>query len=916
MTSERHQQITDLLSEALEHPLAERAAFLEAACHGDPLLKQEVQSLIVFLEQSPSFIEAPAFTGLSELMRESPDEPVAGKRIGAYQIVREIGRGGMGAVYLAERADEQFRETVALKIVKRGMDTQFVLRRFRHERQILASLHHPNIAQLLDGGTTEDGLPYFVMEYIAGESVDEYCDHHQLSIIERLKLFRTICAAVHYAHQNLVIHRDLKPANILITTDGAVKLLDFGIAKILNPEISQTLEKTATLMRLMTPEYASPEQVRGLPVTTASDVYSLGVVLYELLTGHRPYRLTSILPSDIERIICEQEPTKPSTAISRREERLTTSGETITITPEQVSRTREGQPEKLRRRLTGDLDNIVLMALRKEPLRRYASVNGLSEDLRRHLEGLPVIARSDTFGYRAGKFMQRHKAGVAAAALIVLSLIAGLITTIWQARRARQQQARAERRFNDVRKLANSYLFEFHDEIAKVLGSTAARVIVVKRALEYLDSLAREASGDQSLQLELATAYQKVGDAQGRPGFANIGDKTGALESYRKAQGIRQALIDAGGQSLELRRELATNDDRLGDTLLTIGDSAGALVSYRLGYTLREALLADDQPDPETRRLVATSYQRIAQALLKTGKLSEAKESQRQALLLFEPLATARPRDPVVQRDLFIAYIKEGDLLAAGGDKEAALRRYHQALPIAISVIAIAEDKTKAQREVANARDKVGNLLAKTKDIPGALENYRAALTIREAIGSADPNNAEIKRDLSISHEKLGNMFLSSGDRADALAQFRQALAIDTKLSESDPQNAQAQLDRASSHEKIGDLLRQSGDLAGAFLSQDEARKLREEVAQKDEKNTEVRSDLAQTYKQLAEVSVALAGKNRNPQAWRAAQAWYQRALEVLRDLQQRGALSKDDAEEMSRVSGEIAKCEAALKKW
>jgi eukaryotic-like serine/threonine-protein kinase len=527
--AEHHQLLTDLLNEALQHEPQERAAFLAQACATNVQLRREVESLLASFEESSDFIETPALA----LFPEESDEVMEGRSIGHYRIVREIGRGGMGAVYLAERTDE-YREQVALKIVKRGMDTDFMVRRFRHERQILASLHHPNIARLLDGGTTEDGRPYFVMEYIEGEPIDEYCAHHYLSISERLKLFRTVCAAVHYAHQNLVIHRDLKPGNILITVEGEVKLLDFGIAKIFNPEISQTIDRTATLMRLMTPEYASPEQVRGEQVTTASDVYSLGVVLYELLTGHRPYHLTSILPSDIERVICEQEPTRPSTAALQEEEK----GKRKLAFPFFLSPLLPFSRSPLR----GDLDNIVLMALRKEPLRRYASVEQFAEDIRRHLEGLPVIARSDTFSYRAGKFMQRHKAGVAAAALILLSLIAGLITTVWQARRAQAQQAKAERRFNDVRKLANSYLFEFHDAVEKLPGSTEARELVVKRALEYLDSLAREAGDDPSLQQELAAAYLKVGDVQGRPGFPNLGDTAGALSSYRKSLAIRAAL--------------------------------------------------------------------------------------------------------------------------------------------------------------------------------------------------------------------------------------------------------------------------------------------------------------------------------------------------------------------------------------
>jgi len=296
------------------------------------------------------------------------------------------------------------------------MDTDYILRRFRHERQILASLDHPNIGRLLDGGATDDGLPYLVMEYIEGTRIDEYCDSHKLSILERLKLFRTACAAVHYAHQNLVVHRDIKPSNILVTESGIPKLLDFGIAKLLNPELSaETVEQTASVLRLMTPEYASPEQVKGDPISTASDTYSLGVLLYELLSGRHPYQIKSRLPREIERVICEQEPEKPSAAVSRAAE-LLASGLTgpITLTPEKVSRARATQPDKLRRLLSGDLDNIVAKALRKEPTRRYPSVEQFSEDVRRYMENLPVTARKDTFTYRAEKFVQRHKTGAVA----------------------------------------------------------------------------------------------------------------------------------------------------------------------------------------------------------------------------------------------------------------------------------------------------------------------------------------------------------------------------------------------------------------------------------------------------------------------------------------------------------------------
>jgi serine/threonine protein kinase len=424
MTPEHWKQVKEIFNAALDRSVDEREAFLDEACGGDLSLRQQGERLINIHQQAGDFIEDRAATTQDSLLTNefvtlAPD-PMIGRQVGAYRLVREIGRGGMGAVYLAVRADDQYQKRVALKLVKRGMGTKDILRRFRHERQILAGLNHPYIAQLLDGGTTEDGLPYFVMEYVEGQPITNYCDTHKLTIAERLKLFRQVCAAAQYAHQNLVVHRDLKPSNILITADGAPKLLDFGIAKLLNPELSaQAIDPTVTALRLMTPEYASPEQVRGEPVTTASDVYSLGIVLYELLTGHRPYRLKSRMPHDILRTVCEEEPERPSTVIDRVEAGASAEGAThIPLAPEIVSRTREGQPDKLRRRLQGDLDNIVLMAMRKEPQRRYATVNQLSEDIRRHLEGLPVVARKVTFGYRLQKFIARHKTSAAAAAVV------------------------------------------------------------------------------------------------------------------------------------------------------------------------------------------------------------------------------------------------------------------------------------------------------------------------------------------------------------------------------------------------------------------------------------------------------------------------------------------------------------------
>jgi serine/threonine-protein kinase len=446
MSPEQWTRLKEMFSIAIEYDPRRRAAYLNQNCAGDTALRAEIESLLASHDHAENFIESPAFACTLKALTESPAEQIAGRRTGSYQLIREIGRGGMGTVYLAERADEQYKKLVAIKVVRRGMDSEDILRRFRNERQILASLDHPNIARLLDGGINEDGLPFLVMEFVEGTPLMDYCDQRRLTINERLRLFRMICEAVQHAHQNLVVHRDLKPSNILVTPDGTPKLLDFGIAKVLNPELSALAsEDTRTDLRVLTPDYASPEQARGERLTTTSDVYSLGIVLYELLTGHRPYRSLNASPHELARLICEQELTKPSTAITNIE--VVPRGDAKahdTITSESVSLARDTQPDKLRRQLSGDLDNIILMALRKEPARRYASVGQFSEDIRRHLDGLPVAARKDTFKYRAAKFARRNRLGVAAACVIALSLLAGICTTIWQARVARQEKANAE----------------------------------------------------------------------------------------------------------------------------------------------------------------------------------------------------------------------------------------------------------------------------------------------------------------------------------------------------------------------------------------------------------------------------------------------------------------------------------------
>lgn len=414
-------QVKDVLAAALERPEAERVAFLDAACADDTALRAELDALLAAHHaadnDATAFLDAPAFT-LDHA--ESARDPNVGRFLGPYVIERVIGRGGMGAVYLAHRADGVFDQRVAVKMVRGVLDSDLLVRRFRHERQILASLDHPDIARVFDGGTTEEGLPYFVMEYVDGVEIDRSADERRLPVAERLRLFLRVIDAVQHAHERQVVHRDLKPSNILVTSDGHPKLLDFGIAKILDPA-GDTRSTLTALARPMTPDYASPEQVRGGEVTPASDVYSLGLLLYELLTGHRPYRVATAAPDELARVVCEQDPERPSTAVTRTETITTRDGTTTTITPVAVSAARDDSPDRLRRVLAGSLDDIVLKALRKDPRGRYISAAALGDDIRRYLDAAPVAARRGALRYRTRRWLFKHRLAVAASLLVIVS---------------------------------------------------------------------------------------------------------------------------------------------------------------------------------------------------------------------------------------------------------------------------------------------------------------------------------------------------------------------------------------------------------------------------------------------------------------------------------------------------------------
>jgi non-specific serine/threonine protein kinase/serine/threonine-protein kinase len=828
--------------------------------------------------------------------------------IGPYRILRKLGEGGMGAVYLAERDDAQYKKQVAVKLVKRGMANSFIVRRFRNERQILASLDHPNIGRLLDGGSTEEGLPYFVMEYIEGQPINEYADQQNLSTAERLKLFRKVCAAVHYAHQKLVVHRDIKPSNILVTPEGEPKLMDFGIAKLLDAERAEGLIDTAaTAVGMMTPEYASPEQVRGEAITIATDIYSLGVVLYQLLTGRRPYQIKSLSPRDIVQAICEQEPLRPSTAVTREQEAASTEGDS----PSNRQTRREGRaravnPDKLRRRLRGDLDNIVLMAMRKEPERRYASVEQFSSDIERHLDGLPVIARRATFTYRAGKFLSRHKPSVVAA-LLILALLAGGLVAI------NRQRQRAEHRFDQVRRLANSFMFELHDRIEPLPGSTPVRELLVTRALEYLDSLAADAAGDASLQRELAQAYQKVGDVQGYPFEANLGDTAGALASYRKALAISEALVKDHPNDLAMRRDLLVSTERIGDVLQATGDTAGALEHQRRALAYGQTIAAADPNNNGYRRTVMIGYLKVGQLLAQTGDADAALEHFSQSLALAEKSAEADPSGKQARTDLALMHNKVADVLMSKNDLAGALDHYRTGLTIREALVTEDPNNAPARRAVAASNEKIASVYAEMGKFAEALASQRKTLASDEGLAAADPANIDAQFDLGIGYSGVAELLARSGDNKGALDHYRKGLAIFEKITTDNPDNAEMKSYLADSLIKAGKVYAATGDAARASESVTRGRVILEALSAEDAANVETRTALADAYLAMGDVEAKLAASNQSAERLRSARAWYQQSLAIYDDLRRRDLLPAARAEMLGEIAGKIADADAAL---
>ncbi len=755
---------------------------------------------------------------------ESSPDPLLGRSIGHYKLIQRLGEGGMGVVYLAERTGE-FQRRAAIKLVRYAMDAPEVRRRFLAERQMLASLSHPNIVALLDAGTTEDSLPYLVMEYVEGQPLDRYLAEHRPSLAARMELFLRICAAVEHAHRNLVVHCDLKPSNVLVLAEGTPKLLDFGIAKLLGPPAADAAQMTLG-RRPFTAQYASPEQMLGHPVSTATDVYSLGVILFELLAGASPYRLDTRSDMEIASAVCYHEPRRPSTVCPQAEARA----------------------------LAGDLDAIVLKALRKEPQNRYGSVEQLAADLRAWREGLPVDARKGGLRYRAAKFIGRNRIAVAASTLLLLAVLGGAAGVAWEGSVAIAARARAERRFNDVRKLATFLLYDFHDAVARLPGSTPVQEMLVKRSLEYLDSLAGEASGDAELELELADAYLRLGDVQGNPYSQNLGDTAGAMASYKKA--------------------LAMTDQ----------------VAFAV------------PGDPRLARTQAGTHQRIGDVLFQMRDMKESTRHARLAVSIFERLVRQNAKDVKARVDLAATLEGLGDQLNQGlRDTSGAVSCYRRSLEEWKAVAALDARHMRARRALAGLEMKLADVQGE-QDPAGALALYRTALAALETLPDEERNAVASRRLAAVLHRKIGDAVWETGDRKASFPEYEQALAGFAALAALDPANARAQFDYAVALNGSGEGYEMVGDLASALRHYAKVADLLDGLLKTDPDNTSWRAHFSEILVRIGGLLV----KTGQPAEARQQTA---RGLTAAREL---GERPETPAPELVRAARLLVLCDPA----
>jgi serine/threonine protein kinase/tetratricopeptide (TPR) repeat protein len=813
-------QVEELFLTAVELPPSERDLFLRAECKGDTALRAEVEALLRADTDGPGFITDAIRTEIDSLM--DAENPLIGTRVGAYRIFEEIGRGGMGTVYLGERDDEHFRKQVAIKVVKRGMDSAEVLARFRHERQILAGLEHPYIARLIDGGTTPDGRPFVVMEYVQGQPIDDYCREHKLDLRARLRLFLKVCEAVSYAHRALVVHRDLKPNNILVTEEGIPKLLDFGVAKLLDPGNDPGLTADLSGMGPITPEYASPEQITGLPITTAADIYSLGAVLFELLTGTRAQKIDTKTPTEIARVVCQEETPPPSTVTSA-------AGSTFKVDSE--------------------LDNIVLMAMRKERERRYRSVNQFAEDITHYLQGRPVIARQDSLTYRSGKFLRRNGFAVAAAALVVASLLGGTAFSVMQARRAEaarqiaetqkqaaererqraetekqaadRERARAEaqtqvaeternraeaqtklavsakqlsdRRLTDSVEFAGNTLLDMHTKLAKLSGAMDVRREMVNRMVKFLEAQSKNAGDDDDLRFILGVSYLEVADVLGNPSQSNLGDTKNALENYKKSLALLDPVIKRHPDNPNYLQEWLEVRQSYAQTLAAAGDLKPATETLLGALPDARRLPKLCPKEPRCWMTEGTIYSELLEMTIGPNT-ADAFQYSVAAAEVSEKAHAAFPDDVSIDFDLATAYSQQAKLRNLRGENKEAVEEYRKAAALREAGLLLRPTDATQKRNLMITYGNMGAALGSPLflnlgDTAGAKASYAKALAIARELAKADSTDQLAQSDLANALTFSAVIDVPKEELPDSLAKLEQAERIMQKLTTADPRS-------------------------------------------------------------------------------------------------------------------------------
>lgn len=794
-------EILDLCEQALDRSAHDREAFLSQACGSDAGLRRAVDSMLLAISDSAEFLEASEAAGSSA--------PQVGQRIGVYELLREIGSGGMGQVFLAKRLDDQFEQQVAIKLVHGNLLARELIERFNAERQILAALNHPYIAGLIDGGTTDSGIPYLVMEFVDGQPIDQYCDEHALSLEARIKLLQKIALAVQAAHQNLVVHRDLKPGNVLVTQDGIPKLLDFGIAKLIVTDASQHSHTTVFGRQPLTPDYASPEQLLENRVTTVSDVYSLGVLAFELLVGERPYTLAGGSHTELAKAFGKLN--VPSAI-----ERLDAIKDSQRV--KAIAAARGLSVERLRRRLAGDLDVVLTKAIHRDESRRYESVAMFAEDLGRFIEGQPVAARPDSTAYRIQHFVRRNRLAVGASVAVLAALVVGLTTTTWAYLQAEKSRVLASQRFDDVRGLATAMMFDVFEEVEQVPGTKSALQKLAQTTQAYLERLANDESAELDVRLDAARGFARLARLLSDPALADPEQRVRAQAARVSATDLLSQLKAANPDSIQVWRTVARfRRDNAVEELESNNDPAAARAEVEQSLTASSNALQLDPDDVESHSLRLSAEVRLADTYKWETEYSRARDLADAAIERANRLAESYDGDEGIMLAVADTWRFSGELSWFLDEFEVGVDHYQSAIDIYEEIAA--SYPTQSNPVLIETSDTIwsqANSLFDLGRLDEAIERYRRAEALTAVRVARDPDDRDAERTLNILKGSRAAA-LSRQDRgAEGTALILEVTNWFEQQAARDPQSPSAQRSLAVSYHMTADVHRDAGDQPSA----------------------------------------------------------------------------------------------------